>query len=182
MPQPLRHLIGSGAAYGALGFAAGFAFGALRQLILIPAFGDRMGHLIEFPMVTLAACAIGVWIGCRTTAPALATGLLGVAVLIAFESTMALGFMRVSLSPAYSATWKDAHRSLTSLLSRPEHRFLPDDVSATESPESGYKDTTDAHLIRLASRHGLKLATLDNALISKPWAAGFAYHPLRDRV
>jgi toxin-antitoxin system PIN domain toxin len=93
-----------------------------------------------------------------------------------------LGFMRVSISPAYSATWKDAHRSLTSLLSRPEHRFLPDDVSATESPESGYKDTTDAHLIRLASRHGLKLATLDNALISKPWAAGFAYHPLGDRV
>ena len=92
-----------------------------------------------------------------------------------------LGFMRASLSPAYSATWKDAQRSLTSLLSRPEHRFLPDDVSATESPESGYKDTTDAHLIRLASRHGLKLATLDNALILKPWAAGYAVHPLVDR-
>ena len=98
MSQPLRRLIGWGAAYGALGFAAGFAFGALRQLILIPAFGDRMGHLIEFPMVTFAACAIGVWIGSRTTAPALATGLLGVAVLIALESTMALGFMRVSLA------------------------------------------------------------------------------------
>ena len=98
MSQPLRRLIGWGAAYGALGFATGFAFGALRQLILIPAFGDRMGHLIEFPMVTLAACAIGVWIGSRTTAPALATGLLGVAVLIALESTMALGFMRVSLA------------------------------------------------------------------------------------
>ena len=89
-----------------------------------------------------------------------------------------LSFLRVSLSPAYSATWKDAHRSLTSLLSRPEHRFLPDDVSAMEAPESGYKDTTDAHLVRLASRHGLRLATLNQALISKPWAMGCAFDPL----
>lgn len=71
----------------------GSAFGALRQPVLIPAFGDRIGHLAEFPMVTL-----GVWIGGRTTAPALALGVLGVADLIAFESTMALGLMRVSLA------------------------------------------------------------------------------------
>ena len=91
-----------------------------------------------------------------------------------------LGFMRVSISPAYSATWQDAHRSLTSLLSRPEHRFLPDDLSATASPETSYKDTTDAHLVRLAERHGLKLATLDMALLSKPWAARLAFHPLAE--
>lgn len=92
-----------------------------------------------------------------------------------------LGFMRVSISPAYSASWQDAHRSLGGILSRPEHRFLADDVSATDSPETNYKDTTDAHLILLASRHGLKLATLDHALISKPWAAGLAFHPLGER-
>lgn len=91
-----------------------------------------------------------------------------------------LGFMRVSLSPAYSATWKDAHRSLASLLSRPEHSFRPDDISATESPESGYKDTTDAHLVKLAQSHGLRLATLDESLISRPWAAGVASNPLRE--
>ena len=97
LPKP-GNLIAWSALYGALGFVAGFAFGALRQLVLIPAFGDRMGHLIEFPMITLAACAIGVWVGARSTPPALAIGVLGVAVLIAFESTMALGFMRVSLA------------------------------------------------------------------------------------
>jgi hypothetical protein len=97
LPKP-GNLIAWSALYGVLGFAAGFAFGALRQLVLIPAFGDRMGHLIEFPMITLAACAIGVWVGARSTPPALAIGVLGVAVLIAFESTMALGFMRVSLA------------------------------------------------------------------------------------
>lgn len=98
MSAPVRHVLLWSLAYGALGFAAGFFFGVLRQIVLIPAFGDRMGHLIEFPFVTLTACAIGIWIGARTIAPALAIGLLGVAVLIAFESTMALGLMRLSLA------------------------------------------------------------------------------------
>ena len=39
-------------------------------------------------------------------------------------------------------------------------------------------DTTDAHLVILAKRHGLKLATLDGTLIAKPWAAGVAENPL----
>jgi len=106
LPKP-GNLLAWSAVYGALSFAAGFAFGALRQLVLIPALGDRIGHLVEFPMVTLAACAIGVWIGARSTAPALAIGLFGVLVLIAFESTMALGFMRISLADylaGYDAT------------------------------------------------------------------------------
>jgi predicted nucleic acid-binding protein len=89
-----------------------------------------------------------------------------------------LGFMRVSLSPGYSASWPDAHRSLISLYSRPAHRFLADDLSATDSPESSYKDSTDAHLVRLAFRHGLKLATLDMALLAKPWASGHAFNPI----
>jgi predicted nucleic acid-binding protein len=89
-----------------------------------------------------------------------------------------LGFMRVSLSPGYSASWQDAHRSLLSLYSRTAHRFLADDLTATDSPESSYKDTTDAHLVRLAVRHGLKLATLDMALLAKPWASGQAFNPI----
>ena len=89
-----------------------------------------------------------------------------------------LGFMRVSLSPAYTTNWKDAHRSLSALLSRSSHRFLPDDTSAIDSPESNHKDTTDAHLVRLAERHGLKLATLDMALIAKSWARQIAINPI----
>ena len=90
-----------------------------------------------------------------------------------------LGFMRVSMSPAFSATWHDAHRSLSSLLARPSRCFLPDNISATESAESNYKDSTDAHLVRLAERHGLKLATLDDRLIKKPWASKRAFRPIR---
>ena len=58
------------------------------------------------------------------------------------------------------------------------HRFLADDLTATDSPESSYKDTTDAHLVRLAVHHGLKLATLDMALLAKPWASGLAFNPI----
>lgn len=54
---------------GALGFAAGFASGVLRRPVLIPAFSDRMGHLAEFPMVTLAACGIGIRTGGKSAAP-----------------------------------------------------------------------------------------------------------------
>ena len=57
-----------------------------------------MGHLAEFPMVTLAACVIGIRIGGKSAAPALAPGIFGVAALIAFESAMAFGFMRLSLA------------------------------------------------------------------------------------
>ena len=44
------------------------------------------------------------------------------------------------------------------------------------------KDTTDAHLVTLAKRHGLKLATLDATLIAKPWAAGIAENSLPQSV
>jgi hypothetical protein len=87
-----------GLAYGGLGFAVGFVFGALRETVLIPAFGERAGHLLEFPLVTASVAAIGIWLGRRAHVPALAVGLLGVLVLVALESTMALAIFRTSLA------------------------------------------------------------------------------------
>ena len=98
MPGAFRNALLWGLLFGSLSFAAGFAFGALRELVLIPALGEHIGRLAEFPMVTLAACAIGIWAGRKSAASPLAIGLIGVAVLIAAESTMALGFMRISLT------------------------------------------------------------------------------------
>ena len=89
------------------------------------------------------------------------------------------GFVRISMTIAYQATFEDARKSLTTLRALPGHRFLVDDVSVASFPVlSSYKDTTDAHLVTLAKRHGLKLATLDGTLIAKPWAAGVAKNPL----
>ena len=89
-----------------------------------------------------------------------------------------LGFVRISLSVAYQATWEEVQETLAKLHARASHRFLSDDVDGTASPKTGSKDTTDAHLVTLARRHGLKLATLDDELLTKPWAAGVAENPL----
>jgi predicted nucleic acid-binding protein len=89
-----------------------------------------------------------------------------------------LGFVRISLSIAYRATWDETRETLEKLHRRPGHQFLADDVDGTASPVTGAKDTTDAQLVTLAKRHGLKLATLDGTLIGKPWAIGVAENPL----
>ena len=93
-----------------------------------------------------------------------------------------LGFVRVSLSVAYRATWAEAQETLKKLHARPGHEFIGDDVDGLASPQTGAKDTTDAHLVTLAKRHGLKLATLDETLITKPWAVGVAANPLPQPV
>jgi uncharacterized protein len=89
-----------------------------------------------------------------------------------------LGFIRISLSPAYRAGWAETQESLRKLHGRPGYRFLADDIDGTALPETGSKDTTDAHLVALARRHGLKLATLDQVLLGQTWAAGVAENPL----
>jgi predicted nucleic acid-binding protein len=89
-----------------------------------------------------------------------------------------LGFIRISLGGAYGANWEETRESLKKLRARPGHQFLVDDVDGLAAPETGSKDTTDAHLVTLANRHGMKLATLDGGLIAKPWAVGIAENPL----
>jgi len=89
-----------------------------------------------------------------------------------------LGFVRISLSTAYHATWDEVMEALEKLHARPGYQFLADEVDGAASPQTDSRDTTDAHLVTLARRHGLKLATLDEALIAKPWAVGVAENPL----
>ena len=90
------------------------------------------------------------------------------------------GFLRISMTSAYQANFEDARKTLATLRALPGHRFLADDVAVASLPIlSSYKDTTDAHLVTLARRHGLNLATLDEQLIAKPWAVGVADNPLR---
>jgi len=89
-----------------------------------------------------------------------------------------LAFVRVSLSVAYRATWDETQETLQKLHARPGHQFLADDVDGAASPQTGSKDTTDAHLVTLAKRHGMKLATLDGELVAKPWATSVAENPL----
>lgn len=83
-----------GIIYGVLAFIAGFVLGALRELVLIPVFGDRTGHLIEFvPLVALIiiiAWRIMAEQSGGSPGVALAMGCIGVAVLLALESSVAI--------------------------------------------------------------------------------------------
>jgi predicted nucleic acid-binding protein len=90
------------------------------------------------------------------------------------------GFVRISMTTAYRASFGDAQKSIATLRALQGHRFVTDDVNAASLPTlTSYKDTTDAHLVTLAQKHGLKLATLDDALIGKPWATGVAENLLK---
>lgn len=77
------------------------------------------------------------------------------------------GFVRVSSNPKAlpSAIGVSAARGvLDALRALDGHRFLVDDVSIVDSdvPEvAGYRQVTDAHLLTLARRSGMRLVTFD---------------------
>jgi hypothetical protein len=87
--------IRTGILYGLIMFAVGFALGAVRELLLIPMLGSDAGHLAEFPVILAATVLVAHWLVARREAGTGVTGLLlvglvGVIVLVALESGLAL--------------------------------------------------------------------------------------------
>jgi toxin-antitoxin system PIN domain toxin len=82
------------------------------------------------------------------------------------------GFVRVSSNPIVlpSAIGVDAARGvLSALRAHPRHRFLTDDVSITNSDVpsiAGYRQVSDAHLLTLARRRGVRLVTFDASILT----------------
>jgi hypothetical protein len=82
------------------------------------------------------------------------------------------GFVRVSSNPIVlpSAIGVDAARGvLSALREHPRHLFLTDDVSIRDSDVpsiAGYRQVTDAHLLTLARRRGVRLVTFDASLLA----------------
>ena len=80
------------------------------------------------------------------------------------------GFVRVSSNPIVlpSAIGVDAARGvLSALRAHRGHRFLTDDVSVSDSDVpsiAGYRQVTDAHLLTLARRSGVRLVTFDSSI------------------
>jgi predicted nucleic acid-binding protein len=77
-----------------------------------------------------------------------------------------LGFIRVSVQRAAGQlTVNEAARTLAGMVKAlgEHHSFLADDRAAVEFPEwcRGAARTTDAHLLKLAEAHSLRLSTLD---------------------
>ena len=81
-------------------------------------------------------------------------------------------FVRVSSNPIVlpSALGVDAaRRVLSALRIHPGHRFLADDVSMGDSDVpaiAGYRQVTDAHLLTLSRRRGVRLVTFDASILA----------------
>ena len=80
-----------------------------------------------------------------------------------------MGFVRVSVQRCSGRiSVQQASEVLRGMLASlgSLHQFLADDLGATEWPDwcGSAVRTTDAHLLMLAQRHGLELATLDAGL------------------
>ncbi len=92
-----------------------------------------------------------------------------------------LGFIRVSMSPAYAADFEDAVGYLALVQKLRSASRIHDDFNPVEIPAvTRYKDTTAAYLVRLAAAHELRFATLDKAVLKADWAQGIAYNPLEE--
>lgn len=102
----------------------------------------------------------GTWATCPLTETALLRLLLNPAVTGPTAS-----------APARSSS---ARRVLDGLSSDPRWRFVPDDTSLSRPRVEttvllGHNQVTDLHLVNLAARHGLQLATFDARLAT--WLA-----------
>ncbi|HEV3322284.1 MAG TPA: TA system VapC family ribonuclease toxin [Solirubrobacteraceae bacterium] len=80
------------------------------------------------------------------------------------------GFVRVSSNPKVLpvAIGIDAARAvLLALRELDGHQFLTDDVSISDGdipPIAGYRQVTDAHLLTLARRRGMRLVSFDGGV------------------
>ncbi|VBA35888.1 Ribonuclease VapC38 [Mycobacterium innocens] len=80
-------------------------------------------------------------------------------------------FIRVSTNPKVLPSpigIADARRVLAALRTVDGHRFLVDDVSLVDGDVpaiGGHRQVTDAHLLALARRRGVRLVTFDAALV-----------------
>jgi toxin-antitoxin system PIN domain toxin len=80
------------------------------------------------------------------------------------------GFVRVSSNPKALPSAigvSDAREVLAALRAVDGHRFLADDVSIVDPDVpgiAGYRQVTDAHLLTLARRSGVRLVTFDTGI------------------
>ena len=73
-------------------------------------------------------------------------------------------------------------RTLSQLTGLPGHVFTPDDLSYTELQADrlgGHKQWTDAYLVQLAGKHGLKFATIDTRMVGLDSPADGTIHVVK---
>ena len=78
-----------------------------------------------------------------------------------------LALVRIWMQKGASGT--DADRALKDSVSKYRSRLIPDDLSATAIAglNQGHRETTDSYLATLAKHHGIRFATLEEALAKR---------------
>jgi hypothetical protein len=101
------HALALGSAYFALVFGTGFVLGTIRTLWIFPRLGIRTAELLEAPFMLVAIWLAGRWIGRRVNVAAgagarVAVGVLALALLLAAEILMGVGFQGLSLGEVFT--------------------------------------------------------------------------------
>jgi hypothetical protein len=94
----MMEILTAGVAYFAVTYTAGFVFGSLREILVVPRLGPLAATLIEAPLMLLVTYFAALWVvGRFDTLPSLserlAVGGIGFALLIAAEIIFS-GLMR----------------------------------------------------------------------------------------
>ncbi|HKJ83579.1 MAG TPA: hypothetical protein VJ961_06155 [Mariprofundaceae bacterium] len=102
MPCRASQALKSGVLYFAIVFAAGFTFGTIRLLWLVPQVGERVAELSEMPLMFVAIVLAARWIVRRsviqpTTSHYLAIGTIALTLLLTVEFTLILGLRGLTL-------------------------------------------------------------------------------------
>jgi hypothetical protein len=95
-------ILRAGLVYFASVFAVGFALAPVRELWLVPTFGQRTGELLEFPVMMAAMIPIAAWINRRwlkgsRAATRLGAGLVALSAMLLAELGVVLWIRGVSL-------------------------------------------------------------------------------------
>jgi hypothetical protein len=87
--------------YGTLAFAAGFVFGVVRELLLIPRLGRGAGKSLEFAIMLAITLGLARYATGKLRQPTsgqlIALGIGGMVILLALEAMFALYVMQLPL-------------------------------------------------------------------------------------
>lgn len=81
MRQINKHIPKAGLIYFALVFAAGFVFGTVRTLWVVPRVGTRSAELMETPLMLVITIVAARWVVLRFAIPARPSARLGMGVI-----------------------------------------------------------------------------------------------------
>jgi hypothetical protein len=94
--------------YFVIAFAAGFALGVIRVLLLVPQLGARVAELAEAPVMLVVVFFTARWITTRFAVPPewrlrLSIGALALACLLAVEFTVVLWLQGITLRDSFAS-------------------------------------------------------------------------------